>query len=272
VNEFSAAWLALREPADHAARSPALAQAVADVMRHYAEHEVLDLGAGTGSNLRYLVSHLPRPQRWLLVDHDATLLRHAARAFPPQVQIETRQVDLAAIAEDQMRALFDGRALVTASALLDLVSERWMLTLAACCREAGAAALFALSYDGRVECAPADEADESVRLLVNDHQRRDKGFGSALGPAAADCAARAFAALGYHVQRDRSDWMLDAESAGLQRELIDGWARAAIEMAPSRAAPIDAWRARRLAHVTGGRSALRVGHQDLAAWIPEPKR
>jgi hypothetical protein len=167
-----------------------------------------------------------------------------------------------------MRELFDEQGLVTASALLDLVSERWMLAIAARCREAGAAALFALSYDGRIECSPADEADELVRRLVNDHQRRDKGFGPALGPTATDCAERAFIALGYRVQRDRSDWALQADAPQLQRELIDGWAHAAIEMAPVSAAAIDAWRARRLSHVANGRSDLRVGHEDLAAWIP----
>ena len=148
------------------------------------------------------------------------------------------------------------------------ISERWLLALAARCREAGAAALFALSYDGRIECAPADEDDESVQRLVNDHQRHDKGFGPALGPAATDCAERAFTALGYRVRRDRSDWVLRADASQLQLELIDGWARAAIETRPARAASIDAWRARRLAHVANGRSELRVGHADLAAWIP----
>ena len=111
-----------------------------------------------------------------------------------------------------------------------------------------------------------------MRQLVNDHQRRDKGFGPAQGPAATDCAERAFTALGYRVERDRSDWILRSDASPLQRELIDGWADAAIEMAPARAASIDAWRARRLAHVANRRSELRVGHEDLAAWIPELNR
>src|SRR5205823_8414491 len=175
--EFSADWLALREPADHAARSAPLARALAEVIRPKADLRVLDLGAGTGSNLQYLAARLPTPQRWLAVDRDAALLARIPRAPIPQVHVETRQVDLAGIAEDALRALVDGRALVTASALADLVSELWMLTLAARCCEAGAAALLALSYDGRIACAPADEGDEPVRQLVNDHQRRDKGFG-----------------------------------------------------------------------------------------------
>jgi hypothetical protein len=267
---FTADWLALREPADHAARSARLSRAIADAVRLHGELRVLDLGAGAGSNMRYLAAQLPASQRWRLVDRDAALLAQASRAPIPNVSaIDMRQLDLAGIADEPMRALFEGQALVTASALLDLVSERWLLALAARCREAGAAALFALSYDGRIECAPADDDDEFVRQLVNEHQRRDKGFGAALGPAATDCAERAFTARGYRVQRDRSDWMLRAEARELQRELIDGWAQAAIEMTPERSAAIDAWRGRRVAHVTNGRSALRVGHEDLAAWFPK---
>jgi SAM-dependent methyltransferase len=273
VGDFSVGWLTLREATDHAARSLPLTRAVADAIQLDGELRVLDLGAGTGSNLRYLAARLSKPQRWLLVDRDATLLARAARARVPHAQtIETRQLDLGGIADEWTRALFDRQDLVTASALLDLVSERWLLTLAARCREAGAAALFALSYDGRIECAPDDEDDESVRRLVNVHQRHDKGFGPALGPTATECAERVFTALGYRVQRDRSDWTLQADAPELQRELIDGWARAAIEVAPAQSASIDAWRVRRLAHVTSGRSELRVGHEDLGAWIPTRNR
>ena len=51
-------------------------------------------------------------------------------------------------------------------------------------------------------------------------------------------------------------------------ELVNGWAGAATEMAPADAAAIEAWRVQRLAHIEGGRSTLRVGHQDLAGALP----
>jgi hypothetical protein len=43
-------------------------------------------------------------------------------------------------------------------------------------------------------------------------------------------------------------------------------------MAPARAASIGAWQARRLIHVMNRRSMVRVGHEDLAAWIPDAHR
>jgi hypothetical protein len=257
VGEFSADWLALREPADHAARSLELTRAVAGALSASSPIRVLDLGSGSGSNFRYLAPHLPARQQWLLVDRNRALLSHAGRAGSAA---ETLAADLAVL--DQ--TLFTARALVTASALLDLVSERWLTALAALCREANASVLFALTYDGRIQCWPREVEDCTIRDLVNEHQRTDKGFGPALGPDATDRAASCFSAAGYVVRRAGSDWTLGSDARGLQHALIDGWARAAETVAPAQSPIIRAWRARRRAHVESGRSRLLVGHQDLA--------
>jgi SAM-dependent methyltransferase len=262
---FSADWLALREPADTAARSVSLTEALAGTLPETRPLRILDLGAGTGANARYLIDRLPSPQQWLLVDHDAGLLTRAVALLSSRLrcEIDTLAADLAAVQNESRDDSYD---LVTASALLDLVSEPWLRALVDRCHARGAAVLFALTYDGRIECAPADSADGRVRELVNRHQRTDKGFGPALGPDAADAAARLFAAAGYTVTRARSDWTLGSESEELQRQLIEGWAGAAGEMDLARANDINAWKARRLAHVDGRRSRIVVGHEDLVGW------
>ena len=254
---FSTEWLALREPADHATRSVRLTQAVAEAIRPGPPF-ILDLAAGTGSNLRYLISRFPGAG-WLLVDHDPTLLARVPRA----PDVATRCLDLSRLDD---REIFAGRSLVTASALLDLVSKVWLTTLAGRCAEPHSVVLFALSYDGRIECSPVDHDDEAIVALVNAHQRTDKGFGPALGPDATAFAEGCFTNLGYHVERDRSDWVLRSEAEALQQQLIDGWASAAAEMAPTRASMIDGWRRRRQAHVATHRSEIMVGHEDLAGW------
>jgi hypothetical protein len=263
---FSSEWLALREPADAAARSTRLTHAVRDRLRDRAVIRGLDLGAGTGSNVRYLADRLPAPQEWLLVDDDETLIAETARACPGAA---ARLVNLAAEMDSAGADIFSGRSLVTASALLDLVSGRWLQLLAGRCRAAGAVVLFALSYDGRIQCEPQESDDEVIRALVNAHQLRDKGFGPALGPGATDRAAECFAALGYEVARDTSPWVLTPDSPELQRQLIAGWAEAAGEMAPERRTAFNEWRDRRLAHLANGRSTLTVGHEDFAGWLPD---
>ncbi len=156
---------------------------------------------------------------------------------------------------------------MTASALLDLVSRSWVETLATICRDVRAVVLFALSYDGRIECDPEAPGDAAVRDLVNAHQRTNKGFGAALGPDATDTAERAFRAAGYLTRRAPSDWALTPEQSRLQRELIAGWASAAAEVEPQRAQEIEAWRTVRLAHVAAGRSRIVVGHEDLVGTL-----
>ena len=260
-------WLGLREPADVAARSEPLTRRIADALPAGEAVCALDLATGTGANIRYLMDRLPGGQRWLAVDRSAGLLAELRdRMSSCECEIETRQMDLGTLDD---RQIFAGRHLVTASALLDLVSAEWLRTLAAHCRATGAAALFTITYNGRSSCVPAEPEDDLVRRLMNRHQKTDKGLGGpALGPDAVSCAAQQFAEIGYQVQCEPSDWTLGPEVADLQRMLIDGWAQAATEMAPEHLSTIAHWRERRLAHVDAGRSRLVVGHDDLAAWPP----
>jgi len=264
---FSADWLALREPSDARARSVMLTSAIADRL---AGARVLDLAAGTGANVRYLEGFLRggrgRPH-WLLVDNDPALLAKAAVLLGSREGVETRAVDLSAALDPPSANLFAGQDLVTASALLDLVSERWLNALAGRCADARSAVLFALTYNGAISCSPGEPEDALVRDLVNRHQRIDKGFGPALGPDAAAFAAQAFAARGYHVRQERSDWLLADDVPVLQQELIEGWADAAVEIAPEETPRVTGWKSRRLAHVGAGRSRIVVGHDDLAAWL-----
>jgi hypothetical protein len=286
MGDSLSSWLALRERADFAARSATLANAIALRLDAADPVRVVDLGTGTGSNLRYLIDHLPRRQQWLLVDRDQRLLDElgermrvwaAARGYDVDTEqtdvllrrndrecrLQTRATDLGVLSDG---SIFSGRHLVTASALLDLVSDEWLCALAGHCCANGSLALFALTYNGESHSVPREREDDEIRALMNRHQRTDKGFAPAAGPGATASAARAFEAVGYEVRRERTNWMLGPESAELQHELIEGWAHAALEMAPDKAGMIRDWLAQRLDHVRQGRSRIIVGHEDLAAW------
>ena len=283
MDSFSPNWLALREPADIAARSASLVSIIGARLATRGLR-ALDLATGTGSNARYLAGRLPGDQEWLLVDHDPALLSTLRQSMTGWAagrgcdvaeaeggilirgraathRFSTRALDLAGMDDPD---LFAGRTLVTASALLDLVSEQWLMSLAAGAASAGADVLFALSYDGRLRCSPEDRDDEEVRGLVNVHQRRDKGFGPALGPDAPRRAAEILLSAGYRVHREQSDWVLPATAVDLQAQLVQGWARAACEQAPDLSAAIRRWETRRIAHVAAGCSTIVVGHEDVA--------
>ena len=258
-------WLALREPADVAARSASLTRHATDLLPRDRTVRAVDLGTGTGSNVRYLAGQIPGQQEWLLVDRDRELLAEAVEALRPlrNVAVETCEMNLGQLDA----SIFTRRDLVTASALLDLVSDTWLNALASQCRAAGAVVLFALTYNGQAACVPVEPEDEMIRELMNQHQRQnEKGFGRAAGPDAMDMAARSFCAAGFHARRDGSDWVLRPEAHELQKQLVEGWAQAAREMVPTIAPMVDDWLRRRLEHIAADRSHITVGHEDLAAW------
>ncbi len=286
MDESLSEWLALREPADWAARSALLVERITQALESRERLNVLDLCTGTGSNLRYLLDRLPGRHNWLVVDRDPRLLAELpaklkvwAQAHGCRVRtggsvtslqgeryecdIETRERDLDRLDAD----LFAGRHLVTASALLDLVSESWLELLALRCREVGATALFTLTYDGRSSCDPVEPEDDMVRTLMNVHQKTDKGLGGpAEGPDAWSVAEQAFRNVGYRVEVAPSDWSIAPSERTFQRMLIEGWAHAASEIAPHESDMITDWLRRRLAHVTAGRSRIVVNHMDMVAW------
>lgn len=262
VETFDAGWLALREPVDHRSRSVDLVTRLVASWGQGAGSRVVDLGSGTGSNLRYLAPRLSGPQVWTLVDHDAALLA-LVEAPNGDIAVETIRGDLGR----EGLAAVSRADVVTASALLDLVSETWMEELAGACAATGSGALFVLTYDGSIEWVGegGDPDDQLVREAVNAHQRRDKGLGSALGPIAGRVAEEAFRRRGYRTWTAPSPWRIGPDDTELARVLVAGWTEAALQECPGEANGIRAWAERRLAVVDRGDFELIVGHVDLLA-------
>lgn len=250
---FSADWLALREPADRAARDAALAQRAAEAAGP--APLVVDLGCGTGAIWRALAPLLPEGTRWRFVDNDPELLARAGAAAGERAElVETDLADLDALP-------LGGATLVTASALLDLVSEAWVTGLA---RRLHAPLYAALSYDGSMVWNPEVPADAAVTAAFNRHQHGDKGFGAALGPDAARASTATLEQAGFAVESAESPWRLGPEMAALQRELTDGIAAAATEAGLDDAI---AWGRRR--HDAADHTTCVIGHVDLLA-VPRP--
>ncbi|WP_342235267.1 hypothetical protein [Inquilinus sp. OTU3971] len=251
MTSFPTAWLDLREPADHAARHPGLRSAAASLVG--TGGLIVDLGCGIGSTVRALQSCLAPAVRWRLVDHDAAVLREAGR----RTGAETVLCDLS-----RGEPPIEGAALVTASALLDLVSEAWVERLADALKARRSPFYAALSYDGQLSFDPAHPGDQAMTTALNAHQRTDKGFGPALGPDGAGALAAALRSRGFKVRIEASPWRLGPGDAELVLALLPGIAAVASGIAK---AEVEDWLAFRQARAADGRCL--VGHVDLLATL-----
>jgi SAM-dependent methyltransferase len=255
MSGFDTPWLDLRDPADTAARDAGLLAAAAAHLES-AGGDVLDLGCGTGATFRALAPRLRRKARWRLLDNDPVLLDEARRRLGEGEDVITHLADLA----DVEALPIEGVGLVTASALLDLVSEPWLESLAGRLIGARTGLYAALNYDGSTVWDEAHALDAPMLDAFNAHQVTDKGLGAALGPGATAAVLRHFSGRGYEVAVASSPWRLKARMQPLQHRLIAGIADAAAEMDMA-ADAVSTWRAFRQA--AAGRSGCIVGHADL---------
>lgn len=288
---FDVDWLLLREPFDGFARSAAVAARLIAALP--ARPRLLDLGAGTGSLLRWLAPRIGRAQAWTLVDADRamadeafetmaefaaarcwtttwpsrrTLLVHAPGGA---WRIECLTADLAEAPANLPLRQVDA---VTSSALCDLVSEAWLARMAAALRVPFYAAL---CVDGRDRWHPPHRADARIAGAFRRDQARDKGFGGrALGATAPAAIQRIFGDRGFAVSSGASDWAVRPRGVPTrvrplaQRFLGDlaaGHARAARARLPRRdAVAIFDWELARIRAVRD-RLSVRIGHRDVLA-------
>jgi hypothetical protein len=248
-------WLDLREPADAAARSDELAERLGRQLPAADRLVIHDLGGGSGAMGRWLGPRLRRPQHWVVHDRDALLLERAVTAPPgaASVTVEARRSDITRLTP----AALAGASLVTASALLDLLTADELVRVLRAC--AGRPMLLALTVVGRVALTPAEPLDGRIGAAFNAHQRR----GRLLGPDAVAAAVVALREAGAQVLVRQSPWRLDAAHAGLIAEWFGGWVTAACEQEPALAAEAGAYRARRLAQAAARELAVTVDHADL---------
>jgi hypothetical protein len=240
---------------DAAARSAALASIVRAELP--AAPVVHDLGSGTGSMARWVSRFLPHA-RWVLHDRDGELLALAPAG------VERRIGDLAALTADDLA----DAGLVTASALLDVLTAAEVETIVAACARRRVPALLTLTVVGRVELDPPHPLDVAVAAAFDVHQRRTVGGRRQLGPDAVGVAVRAFVARGAAVEVRPSPWLLGSADADLVEAWLRGWVGAAAEGRPDLG--IEDYLAGRVAAARAGRLRVAVHHADLLATWPEP--
>ena len=260
---FSPDWLALREPADAAARDRGLAAELARWSAARAQTlgrpaRIWDLGCGSGATFRALAPLAPDLD-WTLIDQDEALLDLAQTRTGARV----RRLDLAGAPDLAAAGAGEAPEIIAASALFDLVSAPWMTRFVAALPP-HVAVYAALSYDGRETWSPTPPHEAQGLAAFHAHQTSDKGFGVSLGPSGGAALAAGLAQRGWKVRIADSAWRLGPESRALIEALADGAAKAVAETGALSGRALADWRI--------GRARARqveIGHMDMLALPPE---
>ena len=185
---------------------------------------------------------------------------HWPRRRRRDVAIETRLSDVTRLEPDDLA----GATLITASALLDLLTRDELTRLIDACAGAGCPVLFALSVTGRVQLLPADPLDARIAAAFNDAPAPPD---AARTPARPGCGGSRRRGLPRDRSRGRRPARARGGSGAAERDLavewLTGWIDAACEQEPELDAEADLYRRRRLHEAAAGALAVTVGHADL---------
>jgi len=203
----------------------------------------------------------------VLCDRDADLLPLAAADAPSvasdgaPITVETERRDITRLDPGALA----GASLITASALLDMMTTEELRRFVETCAGPGCPVLVALTVTGRVDLTPADPRDQRFAEAFNDHQRRTSPAGSRLGPDALEAAVDGFSRVGLEVLVRPSPWRLGADRSALITAWLDGWVGPACQQRPELEEVRHSYVRRRLTELDDGRLSITVHHQDLLA-------
>ena len=254
----------MRAAADSSARAATVGTLLPELINYLIDAgglggvlEIIDLGAGTGANQRWLAPRLPFQQRWIHLDHDPVI----SRSLP--LPDDTMIIDGSVEALGRLLAGGNGdHRLVACSALLDVLTMGQLDAVCQSLIENQVPAFFSLSVTGTLSISPLDPHDQRLLDAFNDHQRR----AGQPGPEAVTLAVDALCAADFTVHTEETPWQLTAASESMfVEQLLQERLDAAVAQDSSLAAVAKAWFELRRVQLRLGVLKIEVGHRDILA-------
>jgi hypothetical protein len=255
-------WLAARVAADDAARAATVSTLLPELSRYLIEAagpggtvQIIDLGAGTGANQRWLAPRLPIRQRWLHLDHNPVI----SRSLPLAAETEIVDESVEALGELLTRSSGD-RQLVSCSALLDVLTTEQIQAVCRAVIVNRVPAFFSLTVTGGLRLSPADAHDQLLLAAFNDHQRR----AGRAGPEATTLTVNLLRAAEFTVTTQETPWRLTAESGlAFVDQMLEERLAAAVAQDPALARTAAAWLELRRAQLAAGLLRIELDHCDI---------
>jgi len=255
-------WLAARVAADDAARAATVNTLLPQLSRYLIEAagpggtvQIIDLGAGTGANQRWLAPRLPIRQRWLHLDHNPVI----SRSLPLAAETVIVDESVEALGELLTRSSGD-RQLVSCSALLDVLTTEQIQAVCRAVIDNRVPAFFSLTVTGGLRLSPADAHDQLLLAAFNDHQRR----AGRAGPEATTLTVNLLRAAEFTVTTQETPWRLTAESGlAFVDQMLEERLAAAVAQDPALARTAKAWLELRRAQLAAGLLRIELDHCDI---------
>lgn len=256
---FATDWLSTRFPYDQAARHTGLEAAVMAGLP--ASPRVMDLGCGSGSNLRHLSPRLGPGQSWICVDHNRELLAATRQVAEGLAKVETLDLREADLLQPQQWLTEAEPDLVVANAVFDLFTSGQMATVLAALAGRKLPLYTTLLYTG-MHWQPEQPDDTRYIAAYEAHMQRPRAAGAGMGPQAPAVIEAWVTAHGGHCERAPATWEIPAGDRSMQGFLLGFMEQSVPVMLPeAQHATFFAWLT---AHRKNPRP-LTVHHQDL--WI-----
>jgi hypothetical protein len=259
-----ASWLAARVAADTMAREATVSTLLPQLTEHVGpgpdtDVRIIDVGAGSGANQRWLAPRLPFRQQWVHLDNDPSILSQTPDAGRTEFVVG---------GIDALGQLLEGRPTsgirrpeaITCAAVLDVLTRRDLALLCDLISDRRVPALLSLSVTGEMTIRPSERADGALLDAFNAHQRRD----GRAGPDAPDLVVKQCRRTGVRVEAVSTPWVLNATNDRffLERFLRERVA-AAVEHEPALGPAGASWLRHRLAQLDHPDTRITVGHRDL---------
>lgn len=261
ISAYPTHWLETRYPFDAEGRHPVLESEVLTYLQGKAQANIVDVGAGYGSNYQYFASKLTNEPNWSLLEHDPLLIEAMRQHVPRRVNlIQHSLLDISSAID------LPNTDLVMANAVFDLFSEAQFLTFARPVFEANTPLYLSLNYTG-MGFEPQGNEDLEMIAHYDAHMQRTQPFGRAMGADGPAQMKVLLEQLGYKVQIAPSYWHIGAENEVMQSYLLGFMESAIGEMmrSPQEQDQLQNWIKDKRAALSLGALSMWVSHQDIWA-------
>lgn len=280
-------WLDHRYACDADARNANIEKKFLEFFSEANTLNIVDAGAGIGSNFKYFFEKLPNHQEWTLLDCENNLLQSCREKLIEFAQKNNYRLEdgngllhmsngrkkanirfaHGGLEEIEQHTDLKKTDVITANALFDLLSYDQFDTFA-CKLSAYNVCLMATLNYYETSFLPFSEEDARFVRYFHTHMTRPQKFGAAMGP---NCTEEMLDLLVEHqmmVEQEGSQWHLKRYDSTMQHYLLHFFEHAVrdLSLSPSEIEDLEVWLEKKKQMCRDHQLEIIVDHSDIFAY------